>query len=124
ELMLADGSIVACSHDENAGLFRHVVGGYGMFGVILSAELEIVDNAIYRTSREVIAGKDFPAYFEEKIAGDTGLGLFYGHLSTAPGTLLDEMVVYRYDQVADAAPADLPALGEPGMVGLKRLILN
>jgi FAD/FMN-containing dehydrogenase len=124
ELMLADGSIVACSHEENADLFRHVVGGYGMFGVILSAELQIVDNAIYQTSREVIAGSDFPAYFAERIAGDTGLGLFYGHLSTAPGTLLEEMVVYRYDLAAETAPADLPGLGEPGMVGLKRLILN
>lgn len=124
ELMLADGSVVVCSHEENPDLFRHVVGGYGLFGVILSAELEIVENAVYRTSREIIAGAGFPTYFDEKIAGDEGLGLFYGHLSTAPATLLDEMVVYRYDRVAEAAPADLPALGAPGMVALKRLILN
>lgn len=124
ELMLADGSIVTCSRSENADLFHHVIGGYGLFGVILSAELDIVDNAVYRTSREVIASDDFPAYFEQRIAPDPGLGLFYGHLSTAPGTLLQEMVVYRYDAVADTAPADLPPLGAPGMVGLKRLILN
>jgi FAD/FMN-containing dehydrogenase len=28
-LMLADGSIVTCSRDENAELFRHAMGGYG-----------------------------------------------------------------------------------------------
>jgi len=124
ELMLADGSVVVCSRSSNADLFRHVIGGYGMFGVILSAELDIVDNAIYRTSREIIAWDDFPRYFAERIAPDPGLGLFYGHLSTAPDTLLREMVVYRYDIAADTAPADLPPLGAPGMVGVKRLILN
>ncbi|MBO6718750.1 MAG: FAD-binding oxidoreductase [Rhizobiaceae bacterium] len=124
EIMLADGSVVACSRSENADLFRHVVGGYGLFGVILSAELEVVDNAIYRTSRALIPTADFPSYFSERIAGDNGLGLFYGHLSTAPGTLFDEMVVYRYDREGDELPTDLPPLGEPGMVAVKRLILN
>lgn len=124
ELMLADGSVVTCSRAENADLFRHVIGGYGMFGVILSAELDIVDNAVYRTSREVIASDDFPRYFVDRIASDRGLGLFYGHLSTAPGTLLEEMVVYRYDEATGPAPTELGPLGAPGMVGLKRLILN
>ena len=124
DIMLADGSVVRCSRGENAELFRHVVGGYGLFGVILSAELEVVDNAIYQTSRELISTPDFPRYFADRIAGDDGLGLFYGHLSTAPGTLLDEMVVYRYDRDGEGLPDDLPPLGEPGMVGVKRLILN
>jgi FAD/FMN-containing dehydrogenase len=124
EVMLADGAVVTCSRAENGELFRHIVGGYGLFGVILSAELEVVDNAIYQTSRELIATSDFPRYFSERIAGDNGLGLFYGHLSTAPGSLLDEMVVYRYDRVGDELPDDLPPLGEPGMVAVKRLILN
>lgn len=124
EVMLADGSVVTCSPTVNVDLFRHVVGGYGLFGIILSAELEVVDNAIYRTARELIATSDFPRYFDERIAGDEGLGLFYGHLSTAPDSLLDEMVVYRYDRDGDDASDDLPPLGEPGMVAVKRLILN
>lgn len=124
DLMLADGSVVTCSQDRNADLFRHVVGGYGLFGVVLSAELDIVDNAVYRTAREIIASADFPVYFAGRIAGDERLGLFYGHLSTAPGSLLEEMVVYRYERVADRAPADMPTLGAPSLTGLRRLILN
>lgn len=123
-MMMADGSVATCSRTQNADLFRHVVGGYGLFGVILEAELEIVENAVYRTAREIIRSADFPAYFAERIEGDAALGLFYGHLSTAPGNFLDEMIVYRYEHAADRAPDDMPDLGAPGAVGLKRLIMN
>lgn len=124
ELMLADGTKVTCSRTENADLFRHVVGGYGLFGVVLKAVLEIVPNAVYQTSRALIRSEDFPTLFESEMVGDPGLGLFYGHLSTARSNFLEDMIVYRYDKVADAAPADMGPLGEPGMVGVKRLIMN
>src|SRR5690606_21457462 len=124
ELMLATGRVVTCSRETNSDLFRHVVGGYGLFGVIVSAELEIVDNAVYATSREIIASDDFPAYFESRIEGHPKLGLFYGHLSTAPGSRMREMVVYRYEHQADTAPPDMPTLGAPGLTWARRLILN
>ena len=41
-LMKADGSIVRCSREENAELFSLVLGGYGLFGIILNAELRVV----------------------------------------------------------------------------------
>lgn len=123
-VMLADRSVVVCSPTENTDLFRHVVGGYGLFGVVLSAELDIVDNVIYETDREIIKSDGFPAFFEEKLEKDPAIGLFYGHLSTAPGNFLEDMIVYRYTKVADQPPADMPALGAPGAVAVKRVIIN
>jgi hypothetical protein len=123
-VMLADGAILACSRDSNADLFRHVVGGYGLFGVILSADLEIVPNVVYETTRDVIKSEEFPAFFTEKLEKEPNIGLFYGHLSTAPGNFLQDMIVYRYDKVADAVPPDMPALGAPGAVEVKRIIMN
>ncbi|UVK46948.1 FAD-binding oxidoreductase [Mesorhizobium sp. AR07] len=122
-VMLADGSVTTCSPSENADLFRHVVGGYGLFGVVLEATLDIVDNVVYRTSREIIKSDDFPKFFAEMLEPNKEIGLFYGHLSTAPGNFLEDMIVYRYDKVADQ-PADQPGIGEPGSVGLKRVIIN
>lgn len=124
KVMLADGSVTVCSPVENAEVFRHVVGGYGLFGVVLEATLDIVDNAVYRTSREIISSDDFPAYFTEVLEPNRDIGLFYGHLSTAPGNFLQDMIVYRYDRVADFPPADQPPIDEPGVVGLKRLVMN
>src|SRR5580698_10331130 len=43
-LMLADGKIVKCSRDENRELFSLVLGGYGLFGIILDVDLHIIRN--------------------------------------------------------------------------------
>ncbi|MGE0503129.1 MAG: FAD-dependent oxidoreductase [Rhizobiaceae bacterium] len=122
-VMLADGTVVTCSPSENRDLFRHVVGGYGLFGVVLSATLDIVDNVVYRTDRAIIPASEFIPYFERELTRPE-VGLFYGHLSTAPGNFMQDMIVYRYDRVADAAPADQPPLDGPGSVAIKRLIMN
>ncbi len=44
-LMLADGSIVNCSRDENYDLFRATCGGMGLTGLILDVELQL--KAVY-----------------------------------------------------------------------------
>ena len=123
-VMSADGSVVTCSRNDNAELFRHVVGGYGLFGVVLEATLDITDNVVYETQREIIKADEFPAFFTGTLESNPAIGLFYGHLSTAPGNFLDDMIVYRYEKVADQPPADMPALEEPSGVALKRLIMN
>ncbi len=122
-VMLADGSIVNVSPDENAELFSLVVGGYGLFGVILDVDLEIVDNDIYQTERQVVSYRAFPEIFEKEILPDPELGLFYGHLSTAPGSLLEEMIFYKYTKV-DIDEAEIPPLGEVSGTKLRRFVLN
>jgi FAD/FMN-containing dehydrogenase len=42
EVVTSDGDLVTCSRTERADLFRHVVGGYGLFGVVVSATLRLV----------------------------------------------------------------------------------
>jgi FAD/FMN-containing dehydrogenase len=122
-VMLADGSIVNVSREENSELFDLVVGGYGLFAVILEVELEIVDNDVYQTERQLVSYKEFPEIFENEILPDLNLGLFYGHLSTAKGSLLDEMIFYKYTKV-DIGEADVPPLGEVSGIKLRRFVFN
>ena len=89
-VMLADGSLRTVSPTENKELFDLVVGGYGLFGVIVEAELDIADNLVYQTGRRVLDYKEFPALFANEIEKDANVGLMYGHLSTAPSTFLKE----------------------------------
>jgi FAD/FMN-containing dehydrogenase len=121
-LMLADGSIVTASRSENTELFRNVVGGYGLFGVILDATLDITDNVIYESDRIVIPTSEFPETWK-KIEANKDIGLFYTHLSTAPHNLLDEAILYTYTKTP-ADPLISPPLSEISSVKLRRLTVN
>jgi FAD/FMN-containing dehydrogenase len=122
-VLLPDGSIQTASRAENPELFKLVVGGYGLFGIILDVELEITDNVIYEPGRRVLDYAAFPNLFEEELASDKNLGLMYGHLSTAAPSLLKEMLLYTYEQV-DAPGAEIPPLGEVSNTKLRRFVLN
>lgn len=122
-VMLADGSIVTASRSENPELFAHVVGGYGLFGVILSATLDVVPNDIYRSERALIGYREFPETFKA-ITDDPSIGLSYVHLSTAPGSLLKEALVYRYRRVEADQELDRAPLSEVSATKLRRLTIN
>jgi FAD/FMN-containing dehydrogenase len=122
-VMMADGRIETVSREANRELFDLIVGGYGLFGVILEAEIEITDNAIYDRGREIIDYAAFPGLYDSRIAPDERYGLMYGHLSTAPGSFLREMILYTYRRTDDAH-GELPPLADISDVKLRRLVFN
>jgi len=122
-VMLADGSIQHVSRTDTPRLFNLVVGGYGLFGVIVDADLDVTPNVVYRSERRVIRYRDFPSVFDEQIRGAPHYGLMYGHLSTAPHSFLDEMLLYAY-RLEDVRGATIPPLGEVRAVRLRRLVFN
>jgi len=122
-IMLTDGSIQTISPGENPELFRLVIGGYGLFGIVLEATLEITENAIYEPGRRVLYYEAFPAIFANELESNPNLGLMYGHLSTAPQSLLREMLIYTYirQEVPDAI---IDPLGEVSGTKLRRFVIN
>jgi FAD/FMN-containing dehydrogenase len=122
-VMLADGSIQRTSRTENPDLYRHLVGGYGLFGVILDCELEIAPNTVYESKRQLTTLADFPDLWAKQLEHNDEIGLFYGHLSTSPGSFLNELLIYTYHKT-DISPDNLPALAEIGSVAPRRLIFN
>lgn len=122
-LMLTDGSIRTLSSNENPELFRLVIGGYGLFGIILEATLEITENVIYEPGRRVIHYEAFPRIFANELAPNYNLGLMYSHLSTAPQSLLSEMLIYTYER-RDIPDAVIEPLGEVSATKLRRFVLN
>jgi FAD/FMN-containing dehydrogenase len=46
-ILLSSGEIKHCSPTENAELFHHALGGYGLMGIILDVDLDVADNEMY-----------------------------------------------------------------------------
>jgi len=121
-VMLSTGQVVEASPLENADLFRHVLGGYGLFGVILDVDLNVVPNEMYSREAAYLDYKDFPRYYDSKIAKSDDIGLVFGRLSVAPWSYLRETAVHVYRKV----PFDgsVPALTPPKHENLARFVVN
>lgn len=121
-VMLADGSVHRVSRDVEPELFEAVVGGYGLFGVVLDVELNLVESEMLRLRERVVDVSDFPGVFASEVAGDETVRMTYTHLSTAPGSLLQEAIVYTYERTDVAEP--VPPLQERSSDRVSRLIFN
>lgn len=116
-VMLADGDIVVATPNRNPELFRHVLGGYGLFGVILDAELDVVDNEMYMRKALYVDYKEYPRFYRTQIEDNSDIGLVFGRLSVAPQSYLRETAVHLYtktkfdDSLPPLQPARHNALG-------------
>lgn len=98
-VLLADGSIQRCSREKNAELFHFVLGGYGLFGVILDVGLRVTDNSAYVASVSELDFSRLPAYFETQIQSSPEVELGEADLSISPGSLLHEAVGITYKKL-------------------------
>ena len=105
-LMLADGTVVTCSRGENAELFGLAVGGYGLFGIVIDAELELADNALLAARHEVMPADAFAPRFTA-VAREAGVRMAYGRLSVARDIISPRPRSCRYRPAA-SQPSPLP----------------
>jgi FAD/FMN-containing dehydrogenase len=64
----ARGELVRCSRDEEPELFRHVIGGYGLFGMVASVELRLTPRVKLERVVEVIDRDGLIDAFDRRIA--------------------------------------------------------
>jgi FAD/FMN-containing dehydrogenase len=115
-VMKADGTVVRCSRTENADLFALVLGGYGLFGVILDADLCVVANERYRLEGVTFPAEQLVASFAGHVQPPGDVGMVYGRLCVAPGaaTFLREgyWMIFRR---APCPPPEIPSLKGAGV---------
>ncbi len=80
ELVLADGSLVRCSREENAALFHAAVGGYGAVGVIATVTLDLAENTRLERRVERMPSADFVSWFDRTVRPDEAAVMFNADL--------------------------------------------
>ncbi|HTR18757.1 MAG TPA: FAD-binding oxidoreductase [Candidatus Paceibacterota bacterium] len=112
-LMLADGSIVNVSRTERPELFKLVIGGYGLFGIILDATIQLTDDDVYAHQSVVLNYKDFPAYFDEYIRSDPNVSMMLVRpsIDPRPDKFMEDLVVSTWVNATTTPPADVHVLG-------------
>lgn len=120
-VMTADGTIRQCSRTEQADLFSLVLGGYGLFGIVLDVELRVVPNERYRPEVEVLPAEKYVARLEVKVHGTTNAGMVYGRLCVVPGekTFLREAILTVFRRVP-CTRQEIPELKTLGYATLRR----
>src|SRR5581483_8745686 len=82
------GEIRGCSRQENPELFRLVIGGYGLFGVVTSVKLRLWGRRKVQRVVEIRDLRDIPQMFEQRIAD----GYLYGDFQYATDSNRDSFM--------------------------------
>jgi decaprenylphospho-beta-D-ribofuranose 2-oxidase len=97
-LLLADGRSVEVSRTTNPELFSLVIGGYGLYGVILDVTLRVTRDELYEQRAVSMDYTEFPAYFAQHIKPDSSVALLLVRpsIDPAPDSFLRELVVVTW----------------------------
>ena len=119
-LMKADGSVVRCSRSENKEVFSLALGGYGLFGVILDADLRVVPNERLRLEQYIVPLDQAMQSFEHKLREKPGVRMVYARMNITPQRMFDEVLVNMF--YPEGGP--IPPLTEAGSRWLPRVVFR
>jgi len=123
DLMAADGRVRTCSRLEHPSLFRLVIGGYGLFGVITQVVLRLRRRQKVRRGVEVVAAGEIETRFADRIRDGFLYGDFQFTIDSDSDDFLRRGVFSCYEPVAFTTPlTDGPAGFRPGE--WQRLVLD
>jgi FAD/FMN-containing dehydrogenases len=87
-LMDHTGNERRCDRKENAELFRLVIGGYGLFGIVTAVQLRLWERKKVQRIVEIRDTKDIPQSFDQRIAD----GYLYGDFQFATDSKRDSFM--------------------------------
>ncbi|WP_163102491.1 FAD-binding protein [Peribacillus alkalitolerans] len=100
-LLMADGTILNVSRNENAELFKSVIGGYGLFGVILDVDLQLTDDELYRLEYQNVSYEKYPSHILHLLE-TKDYKMHIARLSTAKSSFLKEMYTMDYKSINES----------------------
>ncbi|MDF2761149.1 MAG: hypothetical protein K0S99_3784, partial [Thermomicrobiales bacterium] len=103
-LVDAAGALRRCSGAENAELFRLAIGGYGLFGAIVSVRLRLAPRRKVRREVTLQAIDEVVATLEARADDGHGYGDFQFAIDPSSADFLKEGICSCYVAVADETP--------------------
>ncbi|HZU43376.1 MAG TPA: FAD-binding oxidoreductase [Terriglobales bacterium] len=119
-LMKADGTVVRCSRTENQELFSAALGGYGLFGIILDADLHVVRNERLRLQQIVVPLDSAMASFERTLREHGMPRMVYARLNITRRRMFEDVLINMFYPEQGA----IPKLRDPKLVSLRRAIFR
>jgi decaprenylphospho-beta-D-ribofuranose 2-oxidase len=111
-LMTADGQIHNVSREDNPELFKLVIGGYGMFGVILDVHLDLASDEVYEQRSVILDYQEFPEHFAKKVKSDPAVRMMLVRPSFSTKSFLRELVVTTWSATDRTSPDIRTLTGE------------
>jgi FAD/FMN-containing dehydrogenase len=121
-MMLADGTLLSCSRTENAELFGLAMGGYGLLGIVLDLEVDMVPNVLLRPRFERMDAGDFAARFVRAAVTDPQVKMIYGRMNVARADLFTEALLVTYRPEPTSAEGLPPVTRRGALTGVSRKI--
>jgi FAD/FMN-containing dehydrogenase len=103
-LINAEGKSIHCSRSENAELFRTVIGGYGLFGVINDVTLRLIPRRKLRRVVEITQADDLAERFQQRIANNFLYGDFQFSIDEKSPEFLRTGVFSCYEPFSGETP--------------------
>jgi hypothetical protein len=119
-LMEADGTVLRCSRTENKELFSLALGGYGLFGIILDADLHVVKNERLRMEQVIVPLAPALGSFDGKLRDRGTPSMFYARLNITPDRMFDDVLISTFYP----EQGGIPNLTDPKLLGLRRAIFR
>ncbi len=103
-LVGADGTTRRCSREENPELFRAVIGGYGLFGIVTRVTLRLVPRRKLRRRVETLHADNVIACLEERTGDGYTYGDFQFSIDEKSPDFLQQGIVSCYQPIGDEEP--------------------
>lgn len=110
-MVLPSGDLVTCSPSQNADLFNLAMGGYGLIGVIVDMEIEMVRNTRLEPTFEIMPAREYAVKFREAIQ-DPAVTMAYGRLNVEREMFFEKALLVTYREAEDQT--ELPAASGSG----------
>ncbi|NRB11421.1 MAG: FAD-binding oxidoreductase, partial [Rickettsiaceae bacterium] len=122
KILTAEGQIIKISPVQDPELFRAVIGGYGLFGVIIEVTFITLPNNLLQYNAKFMPADEFAKNYKKFVTKNPKAELAYGRLLVDKKHLFEEVGLFWYERSNRQNGSDInrQPLKEESLIAIKR----